>query len=320
MDGFTGRIVAAKAEADIGNTAADLGIGQVGLDPACGFDEIDGIVVMLFDTGGDGEDIGVENDVFRREADGIDQQIVGAFANGDLSLVSVCLSLFVECHDDDGRTIPAAQFRLSEKFGFTGFQRNGIDDGFALEAFQASLDHFPFGRIQHDRNSCDFRFRCDQVQKTPHGADRIQHGFVHVDIDDLGTVFDLLTRDCQCLVVFLVQNHPGESLRTRDVRAFADIDEQGIIVDREGFQTGQAHCRRDDRYLSGRQRGNGLRDGADMVRRRAATASDHIDETAACKLVQERCRIVWTFIETGFTHRIGQAGIRINTDMRVGDS
>ena len=54
-----------------------LAWGEVGFDPACGFDEVDGVVVVLFHAGGDGEDVGVEDDVFRREADFIDEHAVG---------------------------------------------------------------------------------------------------------------------------------------------------------------------------------------------------------------------------------------------------
>jgi hypothetical protein len=38
-----------------------------------GFDEVHRVVVVLFDAGGDGEDVRVEDDVFRREADLVDQ-------------------------------------------------------------------------------------------------------------------------------------------------------------------------------------------------------------------------------------------------------
>jgi hypothetical protein len=37
-------------------------------DPAHRLDEVDGVVVVLLDAGGDGEDVRVEDDVFGREA------------------------------------------------------------------------------------------------------------------------------------------------------------------------------------------------------------------------------------------------------------
>ena len=73
MDGFAGRIVAAETERHVRHAARDLRVRQVFLDPARGVDEVDGVVVVLFDAGGDGKDVRVENDVFRREIQRIDQ-------------------------------------------------------------------------------------------------------------------------------------------------------------------------------------------------------------------------------------------------------
>jgi hypothetical protein len=45
-----------------------LAPGQVLLDPARGLDEVDRVVVVLLDAGGDGEDVGVEDDVLGGKA------------------------------------------------------------------------------------------------------------------------------------------------------------------------------------------------------------------------------------------------------------
>ena len=63
---------------------------------------------MLFNTRGDGKDIGVEDDVFGREADA-DQQVIGALADLDLAFLGIRLAGFVECHHDDSGTIGHAQ-------------------------------------------------------------------------------------------------------------------------------------------------------------------------------------------------------------------
>jgi hypothetical protein len=51
------------------DAARNLRVRQVLLDPARGVDEVDRVVVVFFDAGGDREDVRVEDDVFRREAD-----------------------------------------------------------------------------------------------------------------------------------------------------------------------------------------------------------------------------------------------------------
>ncbi len=108
VDCFTRRIVAAEAETDVGDAAADLGVRQVLANPASGVDEIDCVIVVFFDTGRNRENVRIENDVFRREADLINQQPVGALANFDLALVGIGLALFIEGHDDHGRAVAAA--------------------------------------------------------------------------------------------------------------------------------------------------------------------------------------------------------------------
>ena len=70
-------VVAAERERDVAETPPlTLRAGERGLDDPRGLDEIDGVVVVLLDAGGDGEDVGVEDDVGRVEADFIDKDLV----------------------------------------------------------------------------------------------------------------------------------------------------------------------------------------------------------------------------------------------------
>ena len=89
-----------------------LAAGQRCLDPARGLDEVDGVVVVLLDAGGHGQDVGIEDDVLRREADLLGQDAVGARADLDLALDGVGLALLVEGHDDHGRAVAADEPRL----------------------------------------------------------------------------------------------------------------------------------------------------------------------------------------------------------------
>ena len=75
------RLVAAERERQVGDAAGNMRVRQVLADPARGLDEGDAVTVMLFDAGRDREDVRIENNVFRREADFIDQNVVGALAD-----------------------------------------------------------------------------------------------------------------------------------------------------------------------------------------------------------------------------------------------
>ena len=89
-----------------------------------GLDEVDRVVVMLFDTCSDGEYVGIEDDVLRRETDFVHQNTVRSPANGDLSFNSIGLAFFVESHHDHCGAVSAYCFSLlSERF-FALLERN----------------------------------------------------------------------------------------------------------------------------------------------------------------------------------------------------
>jgi hypothetical protein len=64
-----------------------------------------------------------------------------------------------------------------------------------------------------------------RLQEAGHGGDAVEHAFVHADVDDLGAVLDLLAGDGQGLLVVAGEDELRELGRTRDVGAFADVDE-----------------------------------------------------------------------------------------------
>ena len=64
------------------------------------------------------------------------------------------------------------------------------------------------------------------VQEPDHRSLGVEHGLVHVDVDDLGAGFDLLARHGHRGLEFAAQDEAGEGLGTGDIGALADIDEQ----------------------------------------------------------------------------------------------
>ena len=233
VDGFAHRVVATETERHVGHTATHLRAGQVLFDPAGGVDEVHRVVVVLFNAGGDGENIRVENDVFGRKTYPTlvnirHQHPVSAFANFHLALVGVGLAFFVERHHHRGRAIALDQLGLAFEFVQALFHADGVDDALALDATQTRFDDAPLAAVDHDGHTGDVGFRGDQVQKPHHGRQAVEHGLVHVDVDDLRAVFHLLTRNGQGLLVLAVQDHAGKGLGASDVGALADVDEGGL--------------------------------------------------------------------------------------------
>src|SRR5690606_39223530 len=145
VDCLAHRVVATERKRHVGYTAGGQRIGEVVANPGHGLDEVHGVVVVFLNTGGHGKDVGIENDVFRRETDLIDQNIVGAGANFVFTRCCICLTLFVKRHHDYGRAIAAAQFGVLDKFVYAFLHGNRVDDALALNALETSLDNFPLG-------------------------------------------------------------------------------------------------------------------------------------------------------------------------------
>ncbi len=238
VDRLAYRVVAAKREGHVRDAAAGQRIGQLVADIGAGVDEIDGVVVMLFDAGGDGEDVRVEDDVFRREADFVHQNVVGTFADFFLARLGVGLAGFVKGHHHHGGAVALAQLGVVNELFDAFLHADGVDDAFTLDALEARFDHLPLGGVDHDRYAGDVRLAGNQVEEGHHGLLRIEHPFIHVDVDHLGAGFHLLQGDFQGFGVVVLANQPGKARGTGNVGPLADVDEQRLTVDGERFQAG----------------------------------------------------------------------------------
>ena len=183
---------------------------------------------MFFNAGGNGKNIRIKNNVFRRKSHLVNQHAVSAFANFYFALVGVGLTLFIESHDHGGSAIAIDQLCLAFEFIQAFFHADGIHNALALYATQARFDHRPLGAVDHDGHAGNIGLGRNQIQKSHHGRLAVEHGFVHVDVDDLRPVFYLLTRHRQSLLILAIQNHAGKGFGAGDIGALADVDECGL--------------------------------------------------------------------------------------------
>src|SRR5438105_4447091 len=117
-----------------------------------------------------------------------------------------------------------------------------------------------------------------------HGRFGIEHSFVEIDVDDIGSVADLLPRNCNSPVKIAGQDCSRKLRRTSDISAFTNNDESKLGRNFEWFEAGESERRssviqgfaRDDRYDPGRQFASLPRKRHDVCRRRPATAADHV--------------------------------------------
>ena len=102
---------------------------------------------MLVNSRCDRQDVGIEDDVTRIEANDVDEEVVGATADGNFAIAVGRLSLLVERHDDDGRTVLANETRFRQEVLLAFLQTDAVHDALALRALQSALDDVEVGRI-----------------------------------------------------------------------------------------------------------------------------------------------------------------------------
>ena len=309
VDGLAHGVVAAERERHVRDAAGHVDAGQVLLDPPGGLDEVDAVVLVLLDARGDREHVGVEDDVLGREADLVDQDPVGALTDLLAALEVVGLALLVERHDDRRRAVLAAQLRLLAELLLALLHGDRVDDRLALEAVQTGLDDVPLGGVDHHRHLADVGLRRHQLEEPVHRGDAVDHALVHVDVDDLRAVLDLLAGDRQRSVVVAVADQVAELGRPGDVGALADVQEQGVLGDGERLETGQPQRRSVLRRHAGRQALDRLGDVGDVVGGGAATAAHQVDEAAVGEVAKNRGGLVGLLVVLAERVRESRVGI-----------
>ena len=122
------RVVAAEREAQVGDAAGGASAGAAFLDARQAVDERTCVVVVLLHAGRHRQHIRVEDDVLRREADVVHEEVVCPAADRDASLDVRRLALFVEGHDDHARAVVAHTSSLAEELRLALLQGDRVDD------------------------------------------------------------------------------------------------------------------------------------------------------------------------------------------------
>ncbi len=318
VDGLAHRVVAAEREGDVGDAAGNEGVRQVRLDPAGGLDEVHRVVVVLLDAGGDGEDVGIEDDVFGREAHLLGEDPVGALADRLLARQGVGLPLLVEGHDDGRGAVLAQLAGLRDEVRLAFLEGDGVHHPLALDALEPRLQDLPLGGVEHHRHLGDVRLGGDEVEEGDHGLDAVQHRLVHVHVDHLGAVLHLLAADVEGLLVLLLQHQALELGRAGDVGPLAHIHEQRVGADIERFQPGEAAFGADGPVGAGGDGGHGLGNGADVAGAGAAAAADDVEEARLGPLLQLRGHGLGGFVIAA--EGVGQSRIGVGGDGALGDA
>ena len=224
MHGFAHRIISAKGETDIRQSARNPRMRQIGFNTFASFKERDGVIIMLLNPCRHSENIGIEYDVFRREIHFIDEQIIGPLTDAEFIIRCLGLAFFVKGHDDGSGAQISDDTRMGQKLSFALFHRDRIDNGFALYAFQPRFENLPFGAINHDRHPGNIRLARHELQEARHGRDAVNQSVIHIDVNNLGAAFNLLPRNRKRFFVIIIDDQFFKPRRACDIGAFTDID------------------------------------------------------------------------------------------------
>ncbi len=272
---------------------------------------------MLFNTGRHGEDIRVEDDVFRRETHLFGENFVGSAANFDFTRAGIGLPLLIKGHHHHCRAVATQKLRMMNKGFHALFHRNRVDDAFTLNALQPFFDNLPFGGVDHDWYTGNIRLTGNQAEETHHRRFGVEHPLIHIDINNLRAAFYLLTGDIQRFAVFLFFDQALKFGRAGDVSTFADVDKQAIVANVQRLQAGKAAGDRDIRQLARRQTGNGAAHRRNMLRRSAAAAANDIQEARFRPFANLFRHGVG--VEVVLAESVRQAGVRVRGDVAFGN-
>ena len=145
---------------------------------------------------------------------------------------------------------------------------------------------------------------------------RVEQAFVHIDVDDLGALLDLLARDRQSGRVVAGRDQLAKLRGAGDVGPLTDVDERDFGRERERLQAREAQLTRHIGNRAGAVAGDGLRDRPDVIRGRAAAAADNIDQAGLGKFAQQLGHVGRDLVVV--TEFVRQAGIRVSAYECIG--
>ena len=229
-------VVATKRETQVADAPTDVCTGQVLTYPFRRTDEVGCIGIMLFHTCGDGEDIGVENDVQRIHPHPFGQYLISPLGYLNPTFIAGGLPLLVEAHHHHSSSIAHGVFSMGNELRLALFQRDGVDDALALHTFQARLDHLPVAGVNHHRHLGDIGLCCNHIEEGLHLLLGVEQPVVHIDINHEGPVLHLLTGDGHSLVVVPLLDQSQEFPRASYVTPFTNVGELHRWGDVEQFE------------------------------------------------------------------------------------
>ncbi len=217
---------------------------------------------------------------------------IGACADRDLAFDGVGLALLVERHHDHRRAVVAAHPGLGEELARSpSLIEIELTTGLPCTHSSPASITSNFDESIITGHAGDVGLGGDQVEERHHRLTRVEQTLVHVDVDHLGAVLDLVAGDVERLGEVAVLDQPAELGRAGDVGALADVDEGDVVGERERLEPRELQRASPLGRSPGGLAGDGVDDRGDVVGRGAAAAADDVDEPGLGELAEDRRRL-----------------------------
>src|ERR1035437_5888443 len=172
----------------------------------------------------------VDEDVRGVEAVALDGELGDVARGADLPLRGTRLALLIDAGRHDRR---AELGREGEEAVESGpgpvalFEVHRVEDRLAAEPRQRLARDLGLGRVDHDRHR---GLRSETTHHLVHVAHAVGAGVVDADVEDVGTLLDLVASDAHAGVPVALEHRLAELLRTVGVRALADQETRTVLL------------------------------------------------------------------------------------------
>jgi hypothetical protein len=265
-----------QAEAHVGDTERGVHAGQLGLDAPDRLDRVHGVAAQVLVAGRQGEGQGVEDEVARRQPVAGGGQVVDAVGDPQLPLDVAGLAILVDEQADDGGPVLAGQPAHpveAAALALAVLEVGRVEHGPAAQVLQPGLDDLRLGRVEHQRHR---DLRGVAAGQLVHVDRAVAAHVVDAHVEDVGTLALLVAGDAHARVPVALEHGVPELLGPVGVRALADDEEAGVLVERHrGEHRGGARLG-PGVAAGGRQVLGGRRQLADVLGCRAAAAAHHL--------------------------------------------
>src|SRR5690606_32363053 len=145
VHGFANLLISAEGKRDVADASAHVSVWEVFPNPLSCPEEIKRVVAMFFNACSYRKNIRIKDDVLRRKLNHVNQQIIGALADGYSTFKRVGLTGFIKSHHHHRCTVAPHKFRLTQKFFFSTLETYRVYDTPSLKTFKTCFNDFPFG-------------------------------------------------------------------------------------------------------------------------------------------------------------------------------